>query len=192
MTSKKKKHEQEPQAEAPPSGQEPRGPDEPAALRAERDDLLARLQRVSADYLNYQKRVQKDIAHAREFANEDLIKAMLAVLDDMERAMAAARENHSEDDPLLKGMQLVHGKALETLGRFGLTVIEAEGQKFDPELHSAVLHQPSQEHEPMTVLQEVQKGYRLKGRTIRPSSVVVAKEPEEPSEKAKGQDPQEG
>ncbi|MHC4982475.1 MAG: nucleotide exchange factor GrpE [Planctomycetota bacterium] len=182
MSKKKKKAEGE-EKEAP-AKEEPkeqaRELSEPEALQLERDDLLSRLQRVSADYLNYQKRVQKDIAQAREYANEELVKALLGVFDDMERALAAARENHDEDDPLLAGMQLVHDKALETMGRFGLTVIEAEGRKFDPELHSAVLQQPCDDRPPMTILQEVQKGYRLKQRTIRPSSVIVAREPEEP------------
>lgn len=152
--------------------------DEVDRLRAERDELIGRLQRVSADYQNYRKRVQKDIAHAREYANEELIKAMLGVLDDMERALAAAREHGQEDDPLLEGMQIVHDNALATLGRFGVERIEAVGQPFDPEQHQAVMQQAADEP-PMTVLQEVQTGYRLKGRPIRASSVIVSTGPGE-------------
>jgi molecular chaperone GrpE len=152
--------------------------DRTAAIGRERDDLLARLQRVSADYLNYQKRAQRDLEAAREFANEGLIKALLSVLDDMERALEAARNGRGEDDPLLTGMQLVHDKAIETLGRFGLSVIRAEGEPFDPALHSAVMQQPSEDHPPRTVLAELVKGYQLKGRTIRPSAVIVAAAPE--------------
>ena len=166
---------QGPQQEAQPPQQEAPAPEpdeHPPA--AERDDLLARLQRVSADYLNYQKRVQRDLAQAREFANEDLIKALLSVLDDMERALEAARANHGEDDPLLTGMQLVHDNALTTLGRFGLASIDAQSQPFDPEKHSAVQQMPSADHPAQTVVQELQKGYTLKGRTIRPSMVVVS------------------
>jgi molecular chaperone GrpE len=148
------------------------------ALQAERDDLLARLQRVSADYLNYQKRMQRDMEAARQFANEELIKSLLGVLDDMERALAAAREaGRDEEDPFLAGMQLVHDKAIETLGRFGLTVIGAEGRPFNPELHSAMMQQPSEDHPPQTVLREMVRGYRLKGRTIRPSGVIVSVAP---------------
>jgi len=156
--------------------------EELTALRAERDDLLARLQRVSADYMNYQKRVQRDTSMAREFANEELMKSLLGVLDDMERGLQAARENHDEDDALLRGMQLVHDKAMEALGKFGLRVIEAVGKTFNPEKHSAMMHEPSTEHPPMTVIREMQKGYELKGRTIRPSAVVVAKAPEPPQQ----------
>lgn len=144
-------------------------------VEQERDDLLARLQRLGADYQNYQKRVQKDIANAREFANESLLKDLLSVLDDMDRALAAARENHASDGPLLAGMQMVHDNLLAVLARYGLTPIEAAGLPFDPEKHAALMQQPTDEVPPMTVLQEVQKGYSLKGRTVRPASVIVAK-----------------
>ncbi|MFP3938080.1 MAG: nucleotide exchange factor GrpE [Phycisphaerae bacterium] len=148
-------------------------------LRAERDDLRQRLQRVSADYVNYKKRIQRDIEQAREFANEDLVKSLLGVLDDMERALEAARADHDEDDPLLKGMQIVHDNALSTLGKFGLEPIEAEGKPFDPDKHAAMMQEPSEDHPPQTVLRELQKGYMLKGRTIRPSAVVVSAPPQD-------------
>lgn len=178
MTSKKKKQksEQDKPQETPVSETEPKSVEE------QRDDLLQRLQRVSADYMNYQKRAQRDIAQAREFANESLIKSLLPVLDDMERALAAARDNHGEDDPLFQGMQMVHDKALDALGRFGLKSIEAKGKEFDPEQHTAIMQQPTDEHPSNVILHEAQKGYQLKGRTIRPTGVVVSKTPEEPKE----------
>jgi molecular chaperone GrpE len=143
-------------------------------LRAERDGLLARLQRVSADYLNYQKRVQRDIAEAREFANAELLKNLLGVLDDLERAIQAAQANHAADDPLLVGTQLVYDKALVMLERFGLSVIKAAGERFDPHKHHALRHEMSPDHPAGVVLAELQKGYELKGRTIRPAVVVVS------------------
>ncbi len=199
--SNKKPHKQEEDA-TPPVDDESvieaesvdESAEEPAEvdLQQDRDNLLSRLQRLSADYLNYQKRVQRDIETAREFANEQLIKDLLGMLDDMERALAAAQENHESDDPLLTGMQLVHDKALETLGRFGLTIVESAGLIFDPDKHAAVMQQPSEEHPPMTVLQEVQKGYQLKGRTIRPATVIVAKNPDdEPKEPKESTEPEE-
>jgi molecular chaperone GrpE len=144
----------------------------------EKEDLLARLQRVSADYANYQKRTAREFQQAREFANEQILRSLLGVLDDMERALEAARENHDESDPLLKGMQLVHDKLLDTLKQFGLARIEAEGKSFDPDLHQAMMRQPTSDQPPMTVLQEVQKGYSLKGRTLRPAGVIVSTAPE--------------
>lgn len=169
---------QQPPAQ-PPDAAQPAA-EEGKGLSAERDDLLERLQRVSADYLNYQKRVQKEIAEAREFANADLIKDLLGVLDDMERALEAAEENHAADDPLLAGMHLVYNKALEVLGRYGLTRIPAEGEPFDPICHEAMLQQPSEAHDTPTVLQELQRGYELKGRVIRPARVVVSGPAEAP------------
>jgi molecular chaperone GrpE len=151
------------------------------ALKAERDDLMGRLQRVSADYINYQKRAARDLEQAREFANEEIIKSLLHVLDDMERAMEHARASHDVKDPLMVGMELVHKNALATLTRFGLTPIEATGKPFDPECHAALMQEPSAEHQARTVLRELQRGYQLKGRTIRPSQVVVSKEPETPT-----------
>ena len=152
--------------------------DQPAAdLQAERDNFQARLERVLADYHNYQKRAQRDLAQAREYANEELMKAILSILDDMERALDAGRANHSAADPLLTGMQLVHDNALATLGKFGLSAIDALGRPFDPDQHAAMMQQPTADHPPQTVVAEVQKGYRLKSRTLRPSGVVVAAEP---------------
>ena len=186
MSSKKKqpKEDTEPEDQVDPGQEIPaQAEEEPAdplaAAQAERDDLLRRLQRVSADYMNYQKRAQRDIEQAREFANETLIKALLPVLDDMERALAAARDNHGEDDPLFTGMQMVHDQALETLGRFGLRLIDAEGKEFDPERHTAMMQQPSDGVAPNMVLQELQKGYELKGRTVRATAVIVSTSSEE-------------
>jgi molecular chaperone GrpE len=149
------------------------------ALQTERDELIARLQRVTADYQNSQKRMQRDLAQAREYANEDLMKAFLGVLDDMERALEAGRAGRLADDPLVTGMQLVHDNALTTLDRFGLTRIEAVGKPFDPQWHTALMRHPTGDHPPQTVVTEVQKGYRFKGRTLRPSGVVVATDLEE-------------
>ena len=153
-----------------------------AKVRSEQEDLMARLQRVSADYMNYQKRVQRDIAEAREYANSGLIKDLLVVLDDLERGLSLARTERAEDDPLRKGVQLVYDKLLATLGRYDLEAIPAQGQPFDPQLHSALMQEVSEDVEPMTVLRELQRGYRLKGRTLRPASVVVSKAMDEPAD----------
>ncbi len=144
-------------------------------LTAERDDLLSRLQRLSAEFLNYQKRAAREVNEAREYANAELIKSFLSVLDDMERAVEVARNNHSTDDPLLKGMLLVHEKALGLLQQHGLSVIEAAGTQFDPSMHSALLEEATDKHPPKTVLKELQRGYRLKSRILRPAAVVLAK-----------------
>jgi len=152
-------------------------PGDAKARQGERDDLLARLQRVSADYLNYQKRQQRIITEARDFATADLVRELLAVLDDMERAMAAAQANHDADDPLLAGMKLVYDKALEVLTRHGLRQIDAIGEPFDPQRHEAMMQEPSDAHQEPTVLRQLQRGYELKGRVLRPARVVVSGPP---------------
>jgi len=183
MSKKNKDSQKESQAPPPVEGDEGELVEgSPEDIERDRNDLLARLQRLSADYLNYQKRVQRDIDSAREFANEQLIKDMLPVLDDMERALEAGGASHAADDQFLKGMQLVHDKALETLGKFGLEVIEAKGEPFNPEFHQALMMQPTDEQPPQTVLSEAARGYILRGRTIRPAGVVVAVAPQEQSE----------
>lgn len=190
--SKKKQHSNaDDQPAAPPADQQADAPaetndaaDEPMSLQEERDDLLARLQRVSADYMNYQKRAQRERGESLSFARADLIKALLPALDDMERALEAARENHGEDDVLFKGMQLVHDKTLQVLSQFGCTPIEACGMSFDPDKHAAMMQQPTDEHEPQTVIQELQRGYMFDGRTLRPSGVIVAVEPIDETDQA--------
>lgn len=167
----------EPQSELGEPGQET--PDI-EAITAERDDLLARLQRLSADYVNYQKRIQKDLTQTREYANESLIKALLVILDDMDRAIEAgqAAGGGDEEDPLLTGMKLVKEKAMDILSGFGVSQIEAQDKPFDPEHHSAVLQEPTYQVPDKTVIKELQKGYMLKERTIRPAMVVVSKKPD--------------
>ncbi|HET6430273.1 MAG TPA: nucleotide exchange factor GrpE [Phycisphaerae bacterium] len=155
----------------------PAAPEDIAALKSERDDLLSRLQRVSADYLNYQQRARRDLEAATDYANADLIRDILAVLDDMERALEAGATNHAPDDPLLAGMRLVYDKALEVLARYGLRPIEAVGQPFDPTRHEALMQQPSDQHEGEIVLSELQRGYQLKGRVLRPARVIVSAPP---------------
>ena len=186
MTKGKKKPAHEPRPDdrppEPPADETPEAAPVEVDLQADRDDLMDRLQRVSADYANFQKRAQREKQDDRQFARADVIKGLLPVLDDMERVLDAARENHGEDDPLFQGMQLVHAKALEALGKFGLTAIDAVGQSFDPDRHAALMQQPSDDAPDQTVLQELQKGYALNGRTLRPSGVVVSCQPPTPDE----------
>jgi len=148
-------------------------PPDPDALAAERDDLMARLQRVSADFLNYQKRTARQADEERQFANAELLKDLLPILDDMERALASA----DPGDPLHAGMQLVHEKALEVLARHGLQPIAAVGAPFDPARHEAMMQQASDGHATPTVLDELQRGYELNGRVLRPARVIVSTPP---------------
>lgn len=152
------------------------------ALAAERDDLLDRLQRVSAEFMNFQKRTQREREDQAAFAKGDILKAMLPVLDDMERALDAARENHGEDAPFYSGIGMVHTHMLDVLRRFGCSVMETVGEGFNPDRHAAMMQQPTEDHEPNTVIHEAQRGYELNGRTLRPAGVIVSVAPADPDE----------
>jgi molecular chaperone GrpE len=141
-----------------------------AALEAERDEHLNDLQRVAAEFENYRKRVLRDQESLVARAHERLVKELLPVLDDLERALAAAEEH--EEAKLEEGVRLVHRELADALEREGLAEIETNGA-FDPHVHEALLSQPSEQDEG-SVLEVVQKGYRLGDRVLRPARVVVA------------------
>jgi molecular chaperone GrpE len=145
-----------------------------AALEAERDEHLNDLKRVAADFENYRKRVARDQESLVARAHERLVKELLPILDDLERALSAAEEH--EEAKLEEGVRLVHRELAEALQREGLAEIETNG-RFDPHVHEALLSQPS-EAEEGSVLEVVQKGYRLGDRVLRPARVVVAARPE--------------
>src|SRR5919197_3299419 len=131
-----------------------------ADAEAKRDEYLGNLQRLAADFDNYRKRVARDQESLVARAHERLVKELLPVLDDLERALEAAAEH--EEAKLEEGVQLVHRELSAALAREGLAEIDADGH-FDPHVHEALLSQPS-EAEEGTVLEVLQKGYRLGDR----------------------------
>jgi molecular chaperone GrpE len=139
-------------------------------LIAERDEYLGDLKRVAAEFENFRKRAARDQASLVARAAERLIKELLPVLDDLERALEAAEEHH--EAKLEDGVRLVHRQLAETLRREGLEEIATDG-RFDPHVHEALLSQPA-EAEEGTVLEVLQKGYRLGDRVLRPARVIVA------------------
>jgi molecular chaperone GrpE len=155
-----------------------------AALEAERDERVNDLKRVAADFENYRKRVARDQESLVARAHERLVKELLPVLDDLERALAAAEEH--EEAKLEEGVRLVHRSLRDALTREGLAEIETNG-RFDPHVHEALLSQPS-EAEEGSVLEVLQKGYRLGDHVIRPARVIVAAPPaEEPTAEEDGE-----
>jgi molecular chaperone GrpE len=147
------------------------------ALSAERDEYLDQLKRVAAEFENFRKRTARDQADFAARASERLVKELLPVLDDLGRALEAA-EKH-EEAKLEDGVRLVHRQLAELLRKEGLAEIETDG-KFDPHVHEALLTQPSEAPEG-SVIDVVQKGYRLGDRVLRPARVVVAAAPPEVS-----------
>jgi molecular chaperone GrpE len=150
--------------------QEVQGVDELAAVTQERDDYLDRLQRLKAEFDNYRKRAARDQESFVERATERLVKELLPVLDDLERALEAAARH--EEAKLEEGVALVHRALRDKLAKEGLVEIETDGA-FDPHVHEALLSQPSEADEG-SVIEVVQKGYRLGDRVLRPARVVVA------------------
>jgi molecular chaperone GrpE len=137
---------------------------------AKRDEYVDDLQRLAADFDNYRKRAARDQQSLVARAHERLVKELLPVLDDLERALEAAAEH--EETKLEEGVRLVHRELSAALAREGLAEIDANG-RFDPHVHEALLTQPS-ESEEGSVIQVLQKGYRLGDHVLRPARVVVA------------------
>jgi len=147
-----------------------------AALEAERDEHLNDLKRVAAEFENYRKRVARDQESLVARAHERLVKELLPVLDGLEHAMeAAARHSAGDSRKLEEGVRLVHRELAAALEREGLAEIDSNGQ-FDPHVHEALLSQPSDAQEG-SVIEVVQKGYKLGDRVVRPARVVVAAGP---------------
>jgi len=127
--------------------------------------------RLAADFDNYRKRVAREHAELTTRANERLVNELLPVLDDLERALEAAAEH--EEAKLEEGVQLVHRSLASLLERHGLTTIATDGA-FDPHVHEALLAQPADGAEEGSVLQVLQKGYKLGDKVLRPARVIVA------------------
>jgi molecular chaperone GrpE len=141
-----------------------------AAVTRERDDYLDDLQRLKAEFDNYRKRAARDQQSLVARAHERLVKELLPVLDDLGRALEAAEQH--EEAKLEDGVRLVHRQLSDVLTKEGLTEIETDGA-FDPHVHEALLAQPS-DAEPGTVIEVLQKGYRLGDHVLRPARVIIA------------------
>jgi molecular chaperone GrpE len=153
---------------------EPEAPtpaDPVAALEAERDQYLALAQRVQADFENYRKRAVRDQERLVAHAHERLVRELLPILDDLERALGAAEQH--EEAKVIEGVKLVEKSLRSALAKEGLVEIATDGP-FDPHIHEALLTQPGTGSESGSVLEVVQRGYRIGDRVVRPARVIVA------------------
>ncbi len=143
-------------------------------LIKEKDEIFEKLQRVAADYENFQKRTPKQIADTIAYEKEKIIKTLLPALDNFEHTLQNA---HSAEnlDVIIKGVRIIYDQMLDILKAHGVEQIKALGQKFDPTLHEAIMQKTEVDQQDNTVLEEFQKGYKLNGRVIRPSKVIVNK-----------------
>ncbi len=142
-----------------------------AEAEAKRDEYLADLQRLAAEYENYRKRAAREQERLVAHAHERLVRELLPILDDLERALEAA-ERH-EEAALVEGVKLVEQSLRKALVKEGLVEIETDGP-FDPHVHEALLTQPHEGAERGSVVEVVQRGYRLGDKVVRPARVIVA------------------
>ena len=156
---------QDAQAEAP----------EDDAAKAEKlqqalDEAKQQALRLQADFANFRKRSNKEREELSNVITQDILKDMLPILDNFERAMAAETK---DVEAFQKGVEMIFTQFQETLKKDGLEYIETVGKKFDPNFHQAVMRVQNPDLEDDAIAQELQKGYMVKGRVIRPSMVQV-------------------
>ncbi|MEP6602265.1 MAG: nucleotide exchange factor GrpE [Nitrospirota bacterium] len=144
-----------------------------ANMQADLDRFRDLALRSQADFDNYKKRAAREKDEALRFANSSLLERLVAIVDNFELGLSAAR-GEGEKSPIYAGMSMVLKQLTDFLADNGLQPIDAKGQKFDPNLHEAIANEPSAEVPEGTVIRQTRRGYRLKERLLRPSSVVVS------------------
>jgi len=144
--------------------------------QAERKEFEDKYLRAVAELDTVRRRLQRERDEERRYAALPVVKELLPVIDNLTRAVDAAAQGGSVDD-LKQGVAMVLQQATEVLGQFQVQPIEAINQPFDPNLHEALTQIPSADHPPMTIVQEVETGYKLHDRVIRPSKVIVSSAP---------------
>lgn len=135
-------------------------------------ELQDRYLRLAAEFDNYKKRMAKEYSRVLETSADEPIRDFLAVVDDFERALAFEK---GDADNFRQGIGLIYTKLMEMLTKRGLVKIKGKGEQFDPLYHHAVMQLETDEQEEGTIIEEVQKGYTINGRVLRPAQVVVAK-----------------
>jgi len=149
-----------------------------AKMLAEREQeiqqLNDRLLRLAADFENTRKRLEREKSESISYANESLLRELLPVIDNLERAVEHG-ESESDFQGLLDGVRMTLKGFLTVIAKFGCAPFDSIGKPFDPNYHEALMQQESPDHPEKTILQELQKGYTLNERLLRPASVVVSK-----------------
>lgn len=150
--------------------------DDDEGLQADLDRFRDLALRSQADFENYKKRSAREKEEAIKYANSSLLERLIAIVDNFELGLEAAR-GEGENSPVFSGMSMVLKQLMDFLTEQGLQPIDATGQKFDPNLHEAIAHEPSERFPEGIVIRQTRRGYRMKDRLLRPSSVVVSSGP---------------
>jgi len=165
-------------AEPAPAEVKGEAPEQKTVKGEERDrelqDLQERIKRLHADFENFRKRKEEEAQEAKKFASEEIIRHLLSIMDNFERALSSSEESRNFQS-LLEGLQMVHRQMKDLFEREGVKEIEALHAPFDPALHQAVMKEDNDTLPDETVVQELQKEYRLKDKVIRPSMVKVSR-----------------
>jgi len=165
-----------PSAGESPSPETDHGDDDSEGLQADLNRFRDLALRSQADFENYKKRSAREKDEAIKYANSSLLERLVAIIDNFELGLEAARAE-GEKSPIFSGMSMVLKQLMDFLTDNGLQPIDAAGQKFDPNLHEAIAHEPSDEFPEEVVIRQTRRGYRMKDRLLRPSSVVVSSGP---------------
>jgi molecular chaperone GrpE len=166
----------EPAAAESPSPETDQSDDDSEGLQADLNRFRDLALRSQADFENYKKRAAREKDEAIKYANSSLLERLVAIVDNFELGLEAARAE-GEKSPIFSGMSMVLKQLMDFLTDNGLQPIDAAGQKFDPNLHEAIAHEPSDEFPEEVVIRQTRRGYRMKDRLLRPSSVVVSSGP---------------
>lgn len=144
-----------------------------AELEAKIKEMENRYLRLYADFENFRRRTRQEMEAAEKYRAQSLVSDLLPALDNFERALKIKAEDEQAKS-ILQGMEMVYRSVLDALKKEGVEAIEAVGKPFDPHLHQAVMQVEDSNYEPNTVVEELQKGYKLKDRVIRPAMVKVS------------------
>jgi molecular chaperone GrpE len=150
--------------------------DDPEDMQADLDRFRDLALRCQADFENYKKRSAREKEEAIKYANNTLLERLISIVDNFDLGLEAARSD-GEQSPVFSGMSMVLKQLMDFLTDQGLQPIDATGKKFDPNLHEAIAHEPSEKFPEGVVIRQTSRGYRLKDRLLRPSSVVVSSGP---------------
>jgi molecular chaperone GrpE len=163
-------------AQPDPDGEAEKYRQEAENAKREAEETYQRLLRLQADYDNFRRRTRLEKEEIVKYASLSLVEKLLPVLDNFERALAAAQ--HAADlESFAKGVDMIHRQLADVLAQEGLEPIKAVGEPFNPEVHQAVMQVESEEYDDNVVVEELQKGYKLKEKVIRPSMVKVNARP---------------
>lgn len=145
-------------------------------LRQDHEELQNQLLRTVADMQNMRKRFQQEAQQTRQFATEDLVRELLPILDNFERTIQSAEQGATAES-VLEGIKAVDRQMRSALERRGVTRVKAHGEPFDPDVHEAIVTEESAEHPEGTVTGELEAGYKMAEKVIRPARVKVSKKP---------------